>query len=298
MSKVLITRSKLDGLATTIAAKSGASLPLTIAQMESAVDGIELGIIPSGTKGITDDGTYDVTQYESVDVGVKSSMRIGPASATPSDETQIITPSDGYGLLLDRKTVDIDNYMGASAAREVSSTLSGVALPLGSTTVGFLGEVTITWRYTVNQIVLHGGTTIVEVDGFSYHGDRGWMGVATHTSSSGDASPGNIDLYCRGGNSSTSVQLRGTGEDIGYYSYDVHGWLETYDGLPLDALSQVTVKPIPSEYIVPTGTKSITANGTGIDVSQYASVDVAVPASEIPSNYGLITWDGSVLTVS
>lgn len=43
-------------------------------------------------------------------------------------------------------------------------------------------------------------------------------------------------------------------------------------------LSQVTVNAIPSQYIVPTGTKSITANGTGIDVAQYASVDVAVPA--------------------
>lgn len=30
-------------------------------------------------------------------------------------------------------------------------------------------------------------------------------------------------------------------------------------------------------YIRPTGTKSISANGTGIDVAQYASVDVAVP---------------------
>lgn len=43
MGKVLITRSKLDGLATTIAAKSGATLPLTIAQMDAAVEGIETG---------------------------------------------------------------------------------------------------------------------------------------------------------------------------------------------------------------------------------------------------------------
>lgn len=43
MSKVLITRSKLDGLATTIAAKSGATLPLTIAQMDAAVQGISGG---------------------------------------------------------------------------------------------------------------------------------------------------------------------------------------------------------------------------------------------------------------
>ena len=40
MSKVLITRSKLDDLATTIAAKSGATLPLTIAQMDAAVESI------------------------------------------------------------------------------------------------------------------------------------------------------------------------------------------------------------------------------------------------------------------
>ena len=43
-------------------------------------------------------------------------------------------------------------------------------------------------------------------------------------------------------------------------------------------LSQVIVGAIPSQYIVPTGTKSITANGTGIDVAAFASVDVSVPA--------------------
>lgn len=43
MSKVLITRSKLDSLATTISAKSGEPLPLTIAQMDAAVQGIETG---------------------------------------------------------------------------------------------------------------------------------------------------------------------------------------------------------------------------------------------------------------
>ena len=44
-------------------------------------------------------------------------------------------------------------------------------------------------------------------------------------------------------------------------------------------LAWVTVNPIPSNYIVPTGTKSITTNGTGIDVSNYASVDVNVEGS-------------------
>ena len=48
-------------------------------------------------------------------------------------------------------------------------------------------------------------------------------------------------------------------------------------------LSQVTVGAIPSQYIVPTGNKAITANGTGIDVAQYATVSVAVPAPNLQS---------------
>ena len=35
-----------------------------------------------------------------------------------------------------------------------------------------------------------------------------------------------------------------------------------------------------ADPIVPTGTKQITSNGTGIDVAQYADVDVAVPQPE------------------
>ena len=54
-----------------------------------------------------------------------------------------------------------------------------------------------------------------------------------------------------------------------------------YDGLQQ---VNVSVGAIPSEYIIPTGTKSITANGTGIDVAQYASVDVAVPTGGTTKN--------------
>lgn len=46
-----------------------------------------------------------------------------------------------------------------------------------------------------------------------------------------------------------------------------------------DGLSKVTVAPIPDEYIAPSGTKSITANGTH-DVAAYESVSVSVPTPE------------------
>ena len=42
------------------------------------------------------------------------------------------------------------------------------------------------------------------------------------------------------------------------------------------------------------GTLAISENGT-YNVATFAEVAVDIP---IPSNYGLITWDGSTLTVS
>lgn len=54
----------------------------------------------------------------------------------------------------------------------------------------------------------------------------------------------------------------------------------------------IKVGPIPSEYIVPTGTKSIAANGTGIDVKSYEKVDVAVPGV-VPSGTLAIATNGS-----
>ncbi len=48
MSKVSITRSLLDDLATSISAKSGEALPLTLDEMKDAVDGIQTGSGGSG----------------------------------------------------------------------------------------------------------------------------------------------------------------------------------------------------------------------------------------------------------
>lgn len=48
----------------------------------------------------------------------------------------------------------------------------------------------------------------------------------------------------------------------------------------------------------PKGTKTITANGTGIDVKDYAAVDVAVPASAVVSGTKSITENGEGIDVT
>lgn len=81
-------------------------------------------------------------------------------------------------------------------------------------------------------------------------------------------------------------------------SNPINGFWTTYDAIPTgttvtpttsaqtiggaDTMMEgaVTVAAIPPEYIVPSGTKAISANGEGIDVAAYSTVDVAVASQE------------------
>lgn len=65
-----------------------------------------------------------------------------------------------------------------------------------------------------------------------------------------------------------------------------------------DGLSKVTVNAIPASYVQPSGTRSITANGT-YDVTSYASAEVAVPTSGsgVRTASGALTGAGEAFTI-
>lgn len=138
MSKVAITKSKLDTLANTIAAKSGVAAPLTIDQMTTAAGTL---VKPVGTKQITENGEgIDVAQYAAVDVNVSGGgsepVLQAKTNIDPTESTQTIQPDNGYdGLSSVQINAISSSYVGTGITRRSSTDLTAagatVTVPAG-----------------------------------------------------------------------------------------------------------------------------------------------------------------------
>lgn len=72
MSKYAIEDSTLVAIGDAIRDKNGTTDTYTPAEMATAIGAIETGITPTGELEITENGTYDVTDYASAIVNVLS----------------------------------------------------------------------------------------------------------------------------------------------------------------------------------------------------------------------------------
>ena len=267
MSKVLITRSKLDDLATTIAAKSGATLPLTIAQMDAAVDGIVVGGGDTYTR-------MTVVPQQTV---TPNSSRTAAFTSTEYfvDGEYYVVTCDGTEYIVTAETLWSNNVILGDA--QVVWATSDVLYPFALVTDGSAreGYFTTTSQHTIKVERLE------FVDG-----PLNLIAKSVTANGTYNASSDNADGYSSvtvnvpsGGSMQTKTVTPTTSQqtvspDSGY-----------------DGLSSVTVGAIPSEYIVPSGSETKTANGT-YDVTALAQLVVNV-ASPVKTATGTFTGNGT-----
>lgn len=178
MSQVLITKSKLDSLANTIATKASVAAPLTIAQMETAVRNIPTGGGGSTliTKNITANGTYSA-QDDSADG--YSSVTVSVPTPTPSLQSKSVsyTPSE----TVQSETVSADSgYDG----------LSSVSVSVGAVDSGYVGS-GITRRSSPDLTA--SGATVTVPSG--YYSAQASKAVASGTAGTPSASKGTVSNH-------------------------------------------------------------------------------------------------------
>lgn len=296
MSKVLITRSKLDGLAATIAAKSGATLPLTIAQMDAAVEGIS-GVDVEALS-VTSNGTYTApsgTAYSPVTVAVPTpTPSLQSKSATPTESAQTITPDSGYDGLSSVSVGAISStYVGSGIDQRSSTDLTAsgttVTVPAGyyaeqaskAVASGSAGTPTAT-KGTVSNHAVSVTPSVTNTTGYITGGTKTGTAVSVSASElvSGTlsiTSSGTTDVtnYASASVPSGSATASATKGSVSNHSVSVTPSVTRTAGWVSAGTASGTAVTVTASELV-SGSETKTANGT-YDVTNLASVTVAIP---------------------
>lgn len=317
--KVLITKSKLDSLANAIANKSGESLPLTLDEMEDAVEEISVGAdcptftveMDSQMTSVTSascDKTYNECrsyinngQYGciiNVVVG-SASMTIGAASVSSgSSFVRYAAVTQGINTLevMINSNEEVDGILNSIPSRSSSDlTVSGATIiaPAGyysssasaSVSSGTEGTPTAT-KGTVSNHSISVTPSVTNSAGYISGSTKNGTAV---TVSASELVSGTL-----------TVDSSGTKDVTNYASASVPAGTAGTPSATKGTVSNHSVSVTPSvtnstgwisggtktgtavtvsASELVSGNKEITENGTNIDVSTYSTVSVAVPSS-------------------
>lgn len=229
--------------------------------------GSELASFSNNTKTLKTAG-----KYLEGDITVSASTVLGTTTVIPSETTQTISPASGQEGLSSVTVSGITNtYVGSGITTNPTITVSGpsVTIPAGyyssqQTKTVASGSVstpstTITANPTVS--VSNSGLITASVTGSSNVAPSVSAGYITSGTAGTVSVTGSTTLQLTTQSATTVTPSSST------QTVNITGKYMT---------GNVTVNPIPSNYIIPSGSISITSNTTSIDVSQYATANVNV----------------------
>lgn len=258
----------------------------------------------SGTKNISANGSgIDVVNYEAVNVAVPPpALQNKSRTYTPteSDFTETLTADTGFdGIGEVEVTVSAipSTYVGSAIPRRASSNLTAsgatVTAPAGyystaaskSVASGTAGTPTASKVIVPEDVAAVITPSVTNGTGYITGGTKTGSSVVVNARElvSGNTltcdSPGNWDVAeietftVPSGSAGTPTASKGT---VSNHAVTVTPSVTNTAGyISSGTRTGAGVSVTASELV--SGTKSITANGTGIDVSTYAAVDVAVP---------------------
>lgn len=276
MSKVLITRSKLDGLATTIAAKSGATLPLTIAQMDAAVDGIDT----SGSNYVVTLSYNDQTEMWEPD------CTYAEVSAAYQAGKDIVAAVDLY-----ETDATADSFYQSSN----NAFIYCVHYPRGERFVGAIYVLTSSgleedetweaiWPNFESTSRTYTPTTQQQTETITYDSSQGYNGIQ-QVNVTVNAMPS--------GNAGTPTATKGT---VSNHAVSVTPSVTNTTGYITGGTKTGTAVSVSASELV-SGTLSITSSGTK-DVTNYASASVAAGGATASATKGTVSNHSVTVTPS
>mgnify|MGYP007012509842 CR=1 FL=1 len=157
--QVIVTKSKLDALATSIANKSGESLPMTIAEMKTAVDGITTGGVVVIDSNDSHGGIIRTIETQNI-------IKLQEKTVTPTFNTQTITPDTGYAGF---SSVNVGAF--DSIVEKVQTGISGDIVYNGTTLRPYLfTKNTLITSFTGNNVTDCSGDNISDANVYTFNG--------------------------------------------------------------------------------------------------------------------------------